>query len=237
MDQKKIGIFLKELRREKQLTQEQLAEILGVTNRSISRWENGVNMPDFDLVIEIANYYDVSIEEILDGERKNEMIDKKTEQMLLKVADYESNEKQRFSKRVCGLFIAAILAFILYGVLNFTGLDTKDGYEQIATYAMGIVFGALLVGALYTSGYMAKIQAFKKRVLYKSGKSSDEVQNGEGIKGNTVFWTVLSIALLAAGVAFGVMAILGHTAAYSASISCLCVGTVWTVSIIQRRRK
>lgn len=236
MDQKKIGAFLKELRKEKQLTQEQLAEILGVTNRSISRWENGVNMPDFDLVIEIANYYDVSIEEILDGERKNEMIDKKTEQMLLKVADYESNEKQRFSKRVCGLFIAAILAFILYGVLNFTGLDTKDGYEQIATYALGLVFGALLVGAVYTSGYMAKIQAFKKRVLYKSGKSSDEV-SGKGIKGNTVFWTVLSIALLVAGVAFGVMAILGHTAAYSASISCLCVGTVWTTSIIRQRRK
>ncbi len=54
MDQKKIGAFLKKLRAEKQLTQEQLAEILGVTNRSISRWENGVNMPDFDLVIEIA---------------------------------------------------------------------------------------------------------------------------------------------------------------------------------------
>lgn len=237
MDQKKIGSFLKELRKEKQLTQEQLAEILGVTNRSISRWENGVNMPDFDLVIEIANYYDVSIEEILDGERKNEMIDKKTEQMLLKVADYESNEKQRFSKRVCGMFIAAILAFIIYGVLNFTGLDTKDGYEQIATYALGLVFGALLVGALYTSGYMAKIQAFKKRVLYKSGKSSDEVQIGKGIKGNAVFWTVLSIALLVAGVAFGIMAILGHTAAYSASISCLCVGTVWTVSIIHQIRK
>lgn len=237
MDQKKIGSFLKELRKEKQLTQEQLAEILGVTNRSISRWENGVNMPDFDLVIEIANYYDVSIEEILDGERKNEMIDKKTEQMLLKVADYESNEKQRFSKRVCGMFIAAILAFIIYGVLNFTGLDTKDGYEQIATYALGLVFGALLVGALYTSGYMAKIQAFKKRVLYKSGKSSDEVQIGKGIKGNAVFWTVLSIALLVAGVAFGIMAILGHMAAYSASISCLCVGTVWTVSIIHQIRK
>lgn len=84
---------------------------------------------------------------------------------------------------------------------------------------------------------MAKIQAFKKRVLYKSGKSSDEVQIGKGIKGNAVFWTVLSIALLVAGVAFGIMAILGHMAAYSASISCLCVGTVWTVSIIHQIRK
>ena len=230
MDQKKIGAFLKELRGEKQLTQEQLAEILGVTNRSISRWENGVNMPDFDLVIEIAKYYDVSIEEILDGERKNEMIDKKTEQMLLKVADYENEEKQRFSKRICGLFITAILAFILYGVLNFTGLDTQSGYEQIATYAMGIVGGALLVGALYTSGYMAKIQAFKKRLMHKTEKSSDDTGNG-----NRVICIVLCVILYAAGIVFGVTAILGHTSAYSAAISCLCAATVTAVQLKRRR--
>lgn len=230
MDQKKVGAFLKELRKEKQLTQEQLAEILGVTNRSISRWENGVNMPDFDLVIEIAKYYDVSIEEILDGERKNEMIDKKTEQMLLKVADYENEEKQRFSRRLCGLFIAAILAFILYGVLNFTGLDTQSGYEQIATYAMGIVGGTLLVGALYTSGYMAKIKAFKKRLMQKSGKTRDDTRNG-----NRVSCIVLCIVLYAAGVVFGITAILGHSSAYSAAISCVCAATVMTVQ--QKRSK
>ena len=86
MDQKKTGRLLKELRSEKGLTQEQLSEMLGVSNRSISRWENGVNMPDFDLVIELANYYQISIEELLDGERKENMIDKKTEETLLKVA-------------------------------------------------------------------------------------------------------------------------------------------------------
>lgn len=177
MNQKKIGVFLKELRKEKQLTQEQLAEILGVTNRSISRWENGVNMPDLDLVIEIANYYDISIEEILDGERKIEVIDKKTEQMLLKVADYENNDKQQYSKRVCGLFIAAIAAFILYGILDFMGLASVKGYEDIASYAMGIVFGTLLVGALYTSRYMAKIQTFKQRLLYKRRKLNQDMED------------------------------------------------------------
>ena len=81
------------------MTQEQLAEILGVTNRSVSRWENGVNMPDFDLVIEIVNYFEVSIDEFLDGERKNDMIDKKTEEKLLKVADYENAEKQKMLRQ------------------------------------------------------------------------------------------------------------------------------------------
>ena len=167
MDQKKIGVFLKELRKEKQLTQEQLAEVFGVTNRSISRWENGVNMPDFDLVIKIANYYDVSIEEILDGERKNEMMDQKTEQTLLKVADYENQDKMKFSSRICKLFIVAIIAFIVYGVIDMLGLSSTGIYEAISSFALGLVFGGLLTGALVTSRYMAKIQAFKQKLLYK----------------------------------------------------------------------
>lgn len=177
MDQKKIGVLLKELRKEKQLTQEQLAELLGVTNRSVSRWENGVNLPDFDLLMEIARYYDISIEEILDGERKNRMIDPEMEQMLLKVADYGNDEKQRYSRRICGLFLAAIAAFILYSVLDFMGLASEKGYEAIASYAMGFVFGALLVGALYTSRYMARIQAFKHRLLYKIRKPDGEAED------------------------------------------------------------
>lgn len=168
MDQKKIGIFLKELRKEKQLTQEQLAEVFGVSNRSVSRWENGVNMPDFDLVIEIANYYDVSIEEILDGERKNEMMDQRTEQTLLKVADYENQDKLKFSRRMCGLFIAAIVAFIVYAVIEMLGLSSTEVYEAIASFALGLVFGVLLLGALFTSRYMVKIQAFKQKLLYKT---------------------------------------------------------------------
>lgn len=172
MDQKKIGMFLKELRREKQLTQEQLAEVFGVSNRSISRWENGVNMPDFDLVIEIANYYDVSIEEILDGERKNEMIDKKEEQTLLKVADYENQDKMKFSGRLCGLFIAGIIAFIVYAVIDMLGLSSTGVYEEIASFALGLVFGDLLVGALVTSRYMAKVRAFKQKLLYKAGHAN-----------------------------------------------------------------
>ena len=172
MDQKKIGMFMKELRKEKQLTQEQLAEIFGVTNRSISRWENGVNMPDFDLIIEIADYYDVSIEEILDGERKKEMIDKKTEQTMLKVADYENQDKIRFSKRMCNLFIAAIFAFIVYAVIESQGLASTGIYEKAACVALGFVFGVLLLGALFTSRYMAKVQKFKQRLLCKIKRSN-----------------------------------------------------------------
>ncbi len=167
MDQKKIGAFIKELRKEHNLTQEQLAEIVGVTNRSISRWENGVNMPDFDLVIELTNYFDVSIEEFLDGERKMEMMDKKTEETLLKVTDYENMEKMKFSKRLCGIFLAAIAAFLVYAVIDIQGLASVGVYEDIASFALGFVFGVLMLGALATSRYMAKIRALKLRILHR----------------------------------------------------------------------
>lgn len=66
MDQEKIGQFLKTLRSQKAVTQAELAETLGVSNRSVSRWENGVTMPDLDLMIELSKYYEVEVGEILD---------------------------------------------------------------------------------------------------------------------------------------------------------------------------
>ena len=59
MDQKKIGEFLKQLRKEKGLTQEQLAERVVVSGRTVSRWETGSNMPDLSVLVELADYYDV----------------------------------------------------------------------------------------------------------------------------------------------------------------------------------
>ena len=61
MDQQKIGQLLRECKKEKGITQEQHAEMHGVTNRSVSRWENGSNLPDLDILIEMADYYDVEL--------------------------------------------------------------------------------------------------------------------------------------------------------------------------------
>ena len=72
MDQEKIGLFFKQLRNEKGITQEKLADVLNVNSRTISRWENARTMPDFDVLIELADFYDVSIEELLNGGRKED---------------------------------------------------------------------------------------------------------------------------------------------------------------------
>lgn len=94
MNQQKIGTFLKKLRNEKALTQEQLAERLGVSRRTVSRWETGTNMPDLDILIEMADYYKVDLRELLDGERKSGTMNKELEETVLKVADYSNEEKR-----------------------------------------------------------------------------------------------------------------------------------------------
>ena len=65
MNQQKIGKLLRELRKEKGMTQEQLAEHFHVSSRTVSRWETGNNMPDLSLLIELADFYDVDIREII----------------------------------------------------------------------------------------------------------------------------------------------------------------------------
>ncbi len=98
MNPKEIGAFLKQLRNEKRITQEQLAEILGVSGRTVSRWETGTNLPDLSILMQISEYYDVEIKEILNGEKKSENMDSELKETLLKVADYNELERRRAAK-------------------------------------------------------------------------------------------------------------------------------------------
>ncbi len=89
---------MKQLRNEKRITQEQLAEILGVSGRTVSRWETGTNLPDLSILVQISEYYDVEIKEILNGKKKSENMDSELKETLLKVADYNELERRRAAK-------------------------------------------------------------------------------------------------------------------------------------------
>ena len=169
MDQVKIGGFLRKLRGEKGLTQEQLAEQLAVSNRSVSRWENGVNMPDFDLLMQIARYYDVSVGEILDGERSGKTIDSKAEDTLQKVADYGNQDKLNYTKRIRFMYIAALAALTVCFLIDLLELRDTWIYAYIADFMLGLVFGMTLVGLLYTTRFMARCREFKMRLLKRNG--------------------------------------------------------------------
>ena len=98
MNQQKIGEFLKNLRKSKGLTQEQLAEHFYVSSRTVSRWETGSNMPDLDILLKLAEFYDVDVREIIDGERKSENMENKdikseTNDAIKKAAEYARLKK------------------------------------------------------------------------------------------------------------------------------------------------
>ena len=100
MDQQKIGRFIKELRKEKGLTQEKTAEQFQVSRRTVSRWETGSNLPDLDVLIEMADYFEVDLRELMDGERTENRMNKELEETVLKVADYSNEEKNRLMKNL-----------------------------------------------------------------------------------------------------------------------------------------
>ena len=141
MNQVKIGEFLRELRKGKGLTQEQLAEQFNISRRSVSRWETGSNMPDVGLLIEIADFFDVDIREIIDGEMKIENMEKEKE-ALKKVAEYADAEKAKLKKKVSNIFkwlCVMLLGSVLIGFFA-NQLDTILG---CVCFTLGII---LLVG-------------------------------------------------------------------------------------------
>lgn len=164
VNQKKIGNFIKELRREEGFTQEQFAEKFSVSRRTVSRWETGSNLPDLDILIEMADHFNVDLRELLDGERKAEKMDKDLEETVLKVADYSNEEKNKITKRMHRLFIAGLIAAIIYMVLFFT--DRADNF--LGGFCLGITFGMMIVGVIITSRYAAKIHECKYRMMYRT---------------------------------------------------------------------
>lgn len=165
MDQKKMGLFIKDMRKEKGFTQEQLAETLGVSNRSISRWENGANMPDFDIVIHLAKFFNVSIEELLDGEKKEDIVNKEKEEAMLKVSDYENEGKVNMSKRVRLIFVAGLVALIINLIIEIQGLRGNSTYNAIYDFINGFALSVMFTGILYTTKHMKRMRAFKMRLL------------------------------------------------------------------------
>ncbi len=165
MDLMKIGTFLQELRKEKGLTQEQLAEQLGVARRTVSRWETGANMPDLDILVELSDLYAVDLREILNGEREQERMNEELKETVLQVADYSSEEKARLMQRMHWMFIAGLIGFTAFLVTVLLGLDTTDPYEFIGSCGLGIAYGMIIVGVIFTSRYAAKIRETKLRIL------------------------------------------------------------------------
>lgn len=135
MDSKIIGEFIKEQRALKNLTQKQLAEKLGVTDKAISRWETGKGIPDVSLLIPLSNALEVSVHEILLGEKIEE--EKKIEKYEETIVNTLTTNKKQISslhKIIYALFVAVEVV----AIYDFTiGADPAD--------AMGLLLGLAFI--------------------------------------------------------------------------------------------
>jgi len=168
MDQQKIGEFLKTLRKENNLTQEELADKLNVSRRTVSRWETGSNLPDLGILVELADFYDVDMREIFNGERKNENMEKELKETMLMAADYTDDRMAKILKRMQLMFIGATICGIAYVVLLFGFDDVKSPVLDFASgTCLGIMVGMLAMGIFITDKNFNKISQWKQAKLHR----------------------------------------------------------------------
>ena len=160
MDQMKIGNFLKELRKEKGITQAQLAETLNVSARTVSRWETGSNMPDISILVDIADYYDISIPEIINGERKSEIMNEEERKIAKTMSDYATTEKEKIFKEMKIQSIMGVCALVLYWILHETDAYIySDALEKLTGYCETLVSVSVIMMAAYTTRSLSKLRS------------------------------------------------------------------------------
>lgn len=132
-----IGKFIKEMRKNKNLTQEELAEKLGVNNRTVSRWENGKNMPDISLYKPLCEVLGISIEELVNGELTNKKnISYSVEKAIINTVSSSKKEKSKMSKIIKFLSVLVIVTtiFVVFVVVYY-----KKKYPRIDIYNLDII--------------------------------------------------------------------------------------------------
>ena len=167
MDLVKMGAFLKELRKERNITQDQLAEKMGVSRRTVSRWETGANMPDMDSLIDISDFYETDLREILDGERKNEHMDKEMKETVLKVSEYESEGKKRTAVVVIIYSALGIISLLANLIMNMVEMPDTFMTGIMKGMTVAVALGAMILAIVYATGTLAKLYSFKKRLFEK----------------------------------------------------------------------
>lgn len=139
MNQEKIGKFIAEIRKEKKLTQEDLATKLGITKNAVSKWERGISMMDMSLLIPVCDILEVSITELLNGERiEKESLKEQTENAIKNTLDY-TDKKIRKSRVKHILCTVLIICFLVCGcffgykfyLLNKYTLKKPENVEEL----------------------------------------------------------------------------------------------------------
>jgi transcriptional regulator with XRE-family HTH domain/DNA-directed RNA polymerase subunit RPC12/RpoP len=158
MDQIKIGKFIAECRKNANLTQMQLSEKLGITDKAISKWERGISMPDTSIMLELCDILGISVNELLSGEKiQMENNDKKNEQLLLEMAKELEKKNKTIWTAMWAIMTVSIIG--LLGGLVLVALFIPEGpWMLVAILSLCVVF---LIPCFYALKLEVSVGAYK----------------------------------------------------------------------------
>ena len=141
MEQMKIGKFIAECRKNKNLTQVQLANKLNVTDRAISKWETGKGMPDSSIMLELCSELDITVNELLSGEKiEINNYGRKAEENLLELNEVNEHKKKILMKFriVIVVLVSVIIIGVITYILNQMIKMSKDNLNQVLNNAQEV---------------------------------------------------------------------------------------------------
>ena len=158
MDQLKIGKFIAECRKNANLTQMQLSEKLGITDKAISKWERGISMPDTSIMLELCDILGISVNELLSGEKiQMENNDQKNEQLLLEMAKELEKKNKTIWNAMWTIMTVSIIGLI--GGLALVAYFIPEGpWMLVAILSLCVVF---LIPCFYALKLEVSVGAYK----------------------------------------------------------------------------
>ena len=161
MDQIKIGRFIAECRKKKSLTQMQLSEKLGITDKAISKWERGIAMPDSSIMLELCDILGISVNDLLSGEKlKLENYNKEMEKNLFEMVKQKEEADRRLLRLEIVLGVIAILPLVAAAIIGIV--------VPMEEWKAGLMCGLSLLPILIATPFALKIE--QKAGYYKCKK-------------------------------------------------------------------
>ena len=158
MDQLKIGKFIADCRKQKSLTQMQLSEKLGITDKAVSKWERGIAMPDSSIMLELCDILGISVNELLSGEKINmENNNQKNEQLLLDMAKEIEKKNKTIWSSMWAIMIVSMTA-LFTGILVAAFVMPAGIWQIITILCICVVF---LIPCLYALKIEVSVGAYK----------------------------------------------------------------------------
>ena len=139
MNQIKIGRYIAECRKKANLTQMQLAEKLGITDKAISKWERGVAMPDTSIMLELCDILCISVNELLSGEKISVENNQKNEQLLLDMANELEKKNKTIWSSMWAIMIVSMTA-LLAGIFIAAFLIPEGVWQLVTILGVCVVF-------------------------------------------------------------------------------------------------